>query len=174
MKKHILSVFSLSFTTIISTSFITLAQSNITNPFTVTGGNSEVNSGKTPSIQIKEIQQGNSSDPNRQTWIVIHGWNDSPDNTDLRGIANTIASQKPNDRVLMLDWSQASHLKFLQLGTPGAVGDTGKAATWISPVAREVFNKLKEEVSSQNLNLVGHSLGALLSSEIARTFKNAI
>jgi hypothetical protein len=169
MRKQFHLAFSLSFVTTFGLSTTTLAQTNITNPltFTVKGGNTEVNAGKDPNIQIQEIQKGSSSDPNRQTWIVIHGWNDNPTNKDLRGIADTIKDQKPNDRVLMLDWKEASNIGWV----PGS--DTGKAATWISPVAKEVFNKLKEEgVLSQNLNLIGHSLGALLSSEIGKFFKN--
>lgn len=45
------------------------------------------------------------------------------------------------------------------------------AASWIPHVANGIFQKLRAwGLTSQNLNLVGHSLGALLSAELGQRF----
>jgi pimeloyl-ACP methyl ester carboxylesterase len=166
MKKHFILSFPLSIVTAVGVSAPALSQPNIISSFSVRGGDVRVNSGKDPNIKIQEIQKGNSSDPNRQTWIVIHGWNDKPENTDLSNLATIIKSKKPNDQVLMLDWHEASNI--------GSLVDFGnyQAATWVSPVAVEVVKRLKElNIAPENLNLVGHSLGTLISSEIGRSYQ---
>lgn len=166
MKKHFILSFSLSIVNAVGVSLPALSQPNIISSFLVKGGDSRVNSGKDPNIKIQEIQKGNASDPNRQTWIVIHGWNDKPENTDLSNLATTIKNKKPNDQVLMLDWNEASNI--------GSLIDLGnyKAATWVSPVAAEVVKRLKAlNIAPENLNLVGHSLGTLISSEIGRSYQ---
>jgi pimeloyl-ACP methyl ester carboxylesterase len=169
MRKHFSLALPLSLTTVFGMSTMILAQSCDVISFTVKGGNPSVIGKKNPSISIYEMQKGDSSDPNRQTWVVIHGFQDYAGNTELASVGNIIAKRKPNDRVIMLDWSEASKIKSLaDINSP----DVSAAASWITPIAKEVFNRLKDEVPSQNLNLVGHSLGSLLSSEIATLFKN--
>ena len=110
-----------------------------------------------------------------QTWVIIHGWDSSPEGSNIAGlIQKTAATAGENDRVLVLDWSEASN-------NSGSVGDNaplgnGIAATWIAPTAEETIGMLEEfgidsTNADQKLNLVGHSLGSFVSAEIARTYQ---
>jgi len=130
-----------------------------------------------------------SSTKAKQTWLVIHGLNvDANDNPNYAGdfsdLGKAVAQANPDDRVLLLDWKEAAAAgklndkEFDPLGTL-ALQRLGNytAAKWIRPVAEWVVEKLKEEFkvdaeyASKNLNLIGHSLGSLLSNEIARVWQ---
>jgi pimeloyl-ACP methyl ester carboxylesterase len=164
-------------------------------PFTVQGGSDagkigrdsklcddsstckDVNS-KERNVNFKLISFGNQTSQTSKTWVVIHGWNDnSKDGGDLQNLARTIANKNPNDRVLMLDWSEASNNN----GEAG-IGDINRgnyyAATWIRPIAEKAVEKLRElgisdSEASQGLNLVGHSLGSIMSAEIGAVYKES-
>lgn len=105
-----------------------------------------------------------------QTWVVIHGWRDSPENSGMRALVEAVDNAAdPNDRVLVLDWKEASNV--------GSELSDGNfiAATWIRPVAELAVRKLQAlgidgNAASNSLNLIGHSLGSLLSSEIAAIY----
>jgi Ca2+-binding RTX toxin-like protein len=131
----------------------------------------------------------NSTEP-KKTWVIIHGWNDNPDddpknNGDFSDIANALTT-KTNDNVFLLDWRQAAAGgKVDKNDNIPIISDINSllrlgnytAAKWIRPVAEFAVKKLKEfgidaKYASENLNLVGHSLGSLLSNEIARIYKN--
>lgn len=97
---------------------------------------------------------------------------------DLHDIAEAIKKERPNDRVLLLDWREASNNTppGSSFGENGAIGNWF-AASWISSVAEYAVKTLNEEYgidvqkALESLNLVGHSLGSLLSSEIGRIYK---
>ncbi len=97
-----------------------------------------------------------------EVWIVIHGWKGISPNIET--LARTVASKKTNASVLTLDWKAAI--------TPGiidfAIGN-GTAAKWINPTAKLVADKLKAWGLNDitKINLVGHSLGTLMSGRIA-------
>ena len=138
-------------------------------------------------VSLNQVKE--SSNEAKQTWIVIHGLNvDASDNSkyagDFSDLGKAVAQANPGDRVLLLDWKEAA--------TGGKVSSDPKvdesipallrlgnytAAKWIRPVAEWVVKKLKEEFgvdaeyASKNLNLIGHSLGSLLSNEIARVWQ---
>jgi pimeloyl-ACP methyl ester carboxylesterase len=130
----------------------------------------------------------NKYDGNSQVWIVAHGWYNNPNgdkcwnsnymkslNSDGKNggcedtiyqTAQRIKEAKPNDIVLLLDWREASGYGT---GNPTQVNN---AAMWITPTAREVKNKLNSWGlnDGQKINFVGHSLGTLMSAEIAEQF----
>ena len=126
----------------------------------------------------------NSTDPTK-TWVIIHGLNDNPDDKsdsdgDFSDIAKALTT-KTKDNVFLLDWRQAAAGGIVDKkdNAPNALMRLGNytGAKWIRPVAEFAVKKLKEfgidaEYASKNLNLVGHSLGSLLSNEIARIYKN--
>lgn len=126
----------------------------------------------------------NSTDPTK-TWVIIHGLNDNPDDSsendgDFSDIAKALTT-KTNDNVFLLDWRQAAAGGIVDKkdNAPNALMRLGNytGAKWIRPVAEFAVKKLKEfgidaEYAAKNLNLVGHSLGSLLSNEIARIYKN--
>ncbi len=99
-----------------------------------------------------------------QVWVVIHGWNDNANS--FKNLADIVAKAKPNDVVLTLDWSEAA-----ANGQPPGTGNWD-AASWISSVADFAFNKLKSWGinTGGSVNLIGHSLGSLVSSELASRF----
>lgn len=124
-----------------------------------------------------------------QTWVVIHGWtansDDETDNPgDLNDVAQQIKEKRPNDRVLMIDWREAAYNNpvekiFGNIFNSGPESDgIGNyfAASWIAHVAEYAVNTLRAygidgNAALQSLNLVGHSLGSLVASEIGRIYK---
>jgi pimeloyl-ACP methyl ester carboxylesterase len=97
---------------------------------------------------------------NRPTWVVIHGWNGkAEDSKDLAKAIEEYDGYQVGDQVLTLDWDAAR---------TGATS-LNAAATWIERVGQFTANTLKSwGISSSSINLVGHSLGAYVSYEIAK------
>jgi pimeloyl-ACP methyl ester carboxylesterase len=118
----------------------------------------------------------------RNVWIVSHGWNGrfydfvysgSESNPSL---AEQIKAAHPDDIVLSINWTEASSTKFpLTEGfsdgndVAGIVSSLNiLAGSWVGPVAEKVAEQLAAwGVSSDHVNLVGHSLGTQLNTEIA-------
>ncbi|NJK71866.1 MAG: hypothetical protein HC932_06580, partial [Thermales bacterium] len=120
-----------------------------------------------------EIQE--SYDGERQVWIVVHGWYKDPDDSSyltnyMNTTAHIIRDKKPNDIVMLLDWREAA-----AGGKFGSFTEVFRASRWIRPVAREAKTKLNQWGlnSGTKVNFVGHSLGTLLSTELAREFGGA-
>lgn len=126
------------------------------------------------------IEVNNPTDA-QQTWLITHGWNDSPGGkfTDL---AQEIANTKPGDRVLLLDWREAAYNNSESLGVEFSIPGRGnfRAATWISPVAEFAVKALKDfygidiQEASQSLNLIGQSLGVLVNAEMGRIYRDGL
>jgi pimeloyl-ACP methyl ester carboxylesterase len=102
--------------------------------------------------------------PGKNVWIVSHGWNGDFNNLK-DNLGKTISQAKPDDIVLALDWTKASHTK------DGVLGNF-VAASWIRPLAEQIKETLKNWglTDGSKLNLVGHSLGTLVSSELASLY----
>ena len=151
---------------------------------TITGGSDKgqllntVNDPKFRNVGLREIQAPEGE--GGQTWIVIHGWNSSPDAENIANLIDKIAQTADrSDRILALDWREAAYN-----GNPNntaiatAQGGNGIAATWISATAEFVVKALEREYgvdsfsANQSLNLIGHSLGSLVSSEIGRIYES--
>ncbi|MEP0913303.1 DUF4347 domain-containing protein [Leptolyngbya sp. GB1-A1] len=166
--------------------------------FTVMGGDTNVlPSGISPGtgddrrqIQFKLIGDGGINKTSllynwqqRQTWIVLHGWNGNVENTIKT--AELIAASNPKDIVLVLDWTQASggvagisrgKVDDYNPSSPYAGAANFIAASWISAVARGAAGMLRQwgiedAEASASLNIVGHSLGVFLGAEIASNFE---
>ncbi len=118
----------------------------------------------------------NSGNPNQwnnsRTWLIVHGWNAAIG--DFNEIAEAITRTNPEDTVLLLDWTEASGGS----AEDAKVGDIFNggvlvAASWIGSVAEKVAQQLKDwGLDPSSLNLVGHSIGSLMASEIAWQLKN--
>lgn len=109
-----------------------------------------------------------------QTWVIIHGNNSDPDGENIGPLIEEVAANTgESDRVIALDWSEAAKLGGGVLGA----GGNGVSATWIGPTAEETVKILEKEFgidpdsASQQLNLVGHSLGSFMSAEIGRIYE---
>jgi pimeloyl-ACP methyl ester carboxylesterase len=184
MKKNIFLAFPLSLISILSVSLTGLAQqisqNQIEKHFTVTGGSTKGEIApsvdpKNREINFVSINQGISAG---KTWIIIPGWNDGsakdPTNTtdpkSLKALAERVAKEHPNDRVLMLDWTEAS-INNKNNSLKDAPGNQ-TAATWIQPIAKAAVEQLKSiGITGKDLNLIGHSLGSILSAEIGQEYK---
>lgn len=146
---------------------------------TITGGNTggdlldSVTDPEFRNVGFREVQTPVGE--GGKTWVIIHGWNSSPDAENIASLIDkTAQTADESDRILALDWSEASNNTGGILNT----GGNGIAATWIGPTAQFAVETLEKEYgidaasASQNLNLVGHSLGSLVSSEIGQIYKN--
>ncbi|MGB3637693.1 MAG: hypothetical protein WBA39_08965 [Rivularia sp. (in: cyanobacteria)] len=153
---------------------------------TVTGGsvegillNSEIENN--PSIRNIGFREFNNPTDAQQTWVIVHGWNDTPDGkfTDL---AQEIAAAHSGDRVLLLDWREAAFNADGAYGIDYSALGKGnfRAASWINPVAEFAVEALNDYYgidslgASQSLNLIGHSLGSLVSAEIGRLYRDGL
>ena len=152
---------------------------------TITGGNTRgglldtVDDRELRQIGFREVQA--PQEEGGQTWVVVHGWNSSPDAENVDDlIASTVEAADDGDRILALDWREAAANRGAYPGriiSPLAGGGNGIAATWIRDTAELSHRILVDEYgidpanASQELNFVGHSLGSLVSSEIGQIYK---
>jgi Ca2+-binding RTX toxin-like protein len=124
-----------------------------------------------PTISIRLFQDTNTDgnpDPNPtiplrniETYVVIHGNIDSVNEGKMASLAKTISEQ--NKQVIVLDWSVAANNELPNISA-GYIHDVAKFAVDI------IKNKWK--IDSKNLNLIGHSLGSYVASEIGFLFSN--
>jgi Ca2+-binding RTX toxin-like protein/pimeloyl-ACP methyl ester carboxylesterase len=118
--------------------------------------------------------EGPQSWNGKPVWIIAHGWNGN--NNALSRIAESIQATDPDAIVLGIDWRQASHTEHQDgagafYGLDGLFYTRGAnfyATSWVGPVAEVVAEQLKAwGVPGSQLNLVGHSIGAYLTAELA-------
>ena len=149
----------------------------INTPFLVTGGetNRPPSNAFSPSqrqINIRAPFSVPSADQwtNQKVWLLIPGFTAPSDAFDAT-LATAIYDANPNDTVLALDWTQVSGTPTNNVAAGIAIGDLYRSGSWITPVATAVRNKLVEwGMPATSLNIVGHSLGAHLASELAASF----
>ena len=136
-----------------------------------------------PDTRCNFLKAWNTPSTPQRTWLVIHGWNDatSSDTSDTVKLAKAIVEKHPDDRVLSLDWSEASNnTGRTVLGQSLPYRGVYYAATWIRPVAEATVAVLREKYginnlnAIDNLNIVGHSLGSLMSAEIGSLYNSGV
>jgi pimeloyl-ACP methyl ester carboxylesterase len=101
----------------------------------------------------------------RTTWLVIHGMDGNPidqgaanDPNTIRLLGRAIDGYTSGDQVFYLNWSSAAR--------SNVVAPIG--ASWITTAASWAAQRLNEwGISTGNINLVGHSLGAYVAAETA-------
>lgn len=125
---------------------------------------SVTNQGETGRVEIR-IPDGLSTAriENLETWVVIHGNTDSPEpKGNIGRLANTIAQE--GRQVLVLDWSDIAD-NYGQLRPD-------LTARWIHDVADFAVGALSDiwKIATSNINLIGHSLGAYVASEMGSLF----
>ncbi|MEG4352798.1 hypothetical protein QUA74_24050 [Microcoleus sp. LAD1_D3] len=149
----------------------------IDTPFLVTGGetNRPPTNAFSPSqrqINIRAPFGVPSADQwtGQKVWLLLPGFTAPSDSFDAT-LATAIDDANPNDTVLALDWTQVSGTPTNNAAAGIAIGDLYRSGSWITPVATTVRNKLVEwGIPATALNIVGHSLGANLASELAASF----
>jgi pimeloyl-ACP methyl ester carboxylesterase len=111
-------------------------------------------------------------DPNRDTVVVIHGWQSSDDSREISRLAREAAES--GQQVLALDWSSIAGSDELDSSLDLGFGEVSafapiETAQWITPVARWASATLDSlGIARNQLTLIGHSLGAYVASEIGR------
>ena len=96
--------------------------------------------------------------PNVPTIIITHGWNNNLSSPEFRNLLKAV-KENSSMQVLVVDWSQAS-----QTGLP----NLDIAATRIEASASKVADLIKKyKLKPSNISLIGHSLGAHLSVDLA-------
>lgn len=97
----------------------------------------------------------------RETWVIVHGHRNSPDTSTISGLEEAIA--RLGRQVLVLDWSSPADNSEVR---------PDLSARWIHEVANFAVGALRGiwGISSSNINLIGHSLGSYVSSEIGSIF----
>jgi pimeloyl-ACP methyl ester carboxylesterase len=113
-------------------------------------------------VQNSGLYSAIKIDKNRKTWIVMHGMNGK--GSDSLPLSQAIDNFSSDDQVLNVDWSQGAFSPE-HLGIP----DVSVGASHIVETASTIIKIIDRlGISANNLNLVGHSLGALLSYEISK------
>ena len=114
--------------------------------------------GSIKSVSIRSYISGTQIYNNLPTWIVIHGRNSSPSSSNLVQLEKALDARLTGDQVLVLDWSSAA--------ASGLFGGAGE--NYIKPVAAWASAALTTfGLTSNELNLAGHSWGAYVAAELA-------
>jgi len=131
-------------------------------------------------IKIKEVtkkfyitKQGNTdsnkADPNRNTYIIVHGWNAPLSNQNIeswtRGTAEVILGKDtdPDAQILLINWEDIAHTTL-----------PIDASKWIDGVATTTADVLfKWGVNTDKTIFIGNSLGSLLSQELSNKLGGA-
>jgi len=116
-------------------------------------------------VTIKTLN-GAKVDPNAETWIVIHGHSDNPNKDKILDLAKAVEEKVADKKgqVLVIDWSDLANNTFGIFNQPAP----GISANWIHDVAEFAVKAIKDtwKIGSEKINLIGHSLGTYVSSEI--------
>lgn len=108
-------------------------------------------------------------DPAEITWVVTHGRNGAFDpilDPRMWNLANAVDTARSEDQVLTLDWREGAD-------SPLITDFQGEA--WLVAVAQWAEQVLTSYGFTSNLvNLVGHSWGAVISGELAAAFPGGV
>lgn len=117
-------------------------------------------------VDLFRFQSSERSVAGTPTWLLIHGWNSSSYQDELRDLATNIARLRPQDQVLFLDWSRVATSAWTDPYTPSA---------GIVPVARWLVAALGQlGIEGTNLNFIGHSYGAYIANAAARRIPGGV
>jgi pimeloyl-ACP methyl ester carboxylesterase len=139
----------------------TRINNSITNPFV------GYVIGTEQAVQLYNISNQDLSskmnNSNYKIWIITHGFADSF-SEDFKLICKNLVETYPDDLILGLDWSTIANGL-----SPALSLDVYKAATWLKPISEAVIERLSiwglKEMTQ--VNLIGHSLGSILASELS-------
>ncbi|MBW4599764.1 MAG: hypothetical protein KME29_09140 [Calothrix sp. FI2-JRJ7] len=121
-------------------------------------------------------------DPNKSTWIVIHGLQmnlpkgDILDQlTDIKNLASSADGFSPDDQVLVLDWRSAAYSPGINYRGDFNIPNPVIALSWIDAAATWTANILKQfGITTPNINLIGHSFGSYVASSVAADITGGI
>ena len=116
----------------------------------------------TPDQKLAEQYGKDGKKPN--VWIVAHGMLDSGESTNMLETTNSIESQFPNDVIIQITWTGAERADWYK--NPQLTDE------WIRPTAQKIAELLKQWGldDPQKISLIGHSMGTMVVTEIAREY----
>jgi pimeloyl-ACP methyl ester carboxylesterase len=121
-------------------------------------------------------------DPNKSTWIVIHGLQrTSPQGDildqlkDIKNLANAVDGFSANDQVLVLDWRSAAYSPGINYRGDLDIPNPTIALSWVDFAANWTADILKQfGITTSNINLLGHSFGSYVASTIAADIQGGV
>lgn len=136
--------------------------SDACDPTTIASGNPTQGAKSTHACLNLFYAPGSEFEPSRETWVVIHGRDNSSSTPEMIRLAFAIRVARPGDQVLLLDWSEAASTSWF--------GDID-GENWIITVGRWASATLRTlAIDDTSLNLVGHSWGSYVADELAEAY----
>ena len=119
-------------------------------------------------VTLARADGGNAPiDPTIPTWLIIHGRASRPTEGYFPALIQAVGSYADNDQVLTLDWSEGAFDNALNRAGQNI---RLEGSRWITSVATWVANTLQRQgISPSRLDEIGHSWGAHVANEIARS-----
>ena len=109
----------------------------------------------------REDKVGAPIDTNRNTWVIIHGWNSSRGKPNISNLVKSMVSARPFDQVVTLDWSSLADSYFPSTAASG-INPSGE---WAGAILKHYgFNANK-------VNIIGHSFGSYVADQIADVYQ---
>ena len=123
-----------------------------------------IRNGNKKEINFDILLRGNTDSKKsngKPLYIFIHGWKNTPDNW-AEMMSRDVSFKNTENQVLLINWGNIVSKK----NDGGLSPDV--SSTWIESVAEETAEALKKwDVDPNKTTIIGHSLGALLSKELA-------
>ncbi len=124
----------------------------------------------------REDKNGQPIDPNKNTWVIIHGWNSSRSESNIRKLVGSVIATRPEDQVVTLDWSSLSKTGIVNLFdvlfTLDVKSAVRAAAKGIPPTGKWAAAILKHYgFRAEKLNIIGHSFGCYVADQIADNYQ---
>ena len=143
------------------------------------------------SLQAQKANQTQShvSPQNTTTWVVTHGRNGSPTDSTIGPLADavTVYAAKQDQQVLTVDWHQAAAAETIfgldygdlteerWIPEVGAWAADALSSTTITTVGSNGGVPAGQfSIPGSDLNLIGHSWGAVVSGEIAKNTNGGV
>jgi pimeloyl-ACP methyl ester carboxylesterase len=109
----------------------------------------------------REDKVGAPIDTNRNTWVIIHGWNSFRGKPNISNLVKSLVSARPLDQVVTLDWSSLADSIFPSTAASG-INPSGE---WAGAILKHYgFNANK-------VNIIGHSFGSYVADQIADVYQ---
>jgi pimeloyl-ACP methyl ester carboxylesterase len=138
---------------------------SVVSPDAVTLGSAITGKVDSERVSINRAD-GLDINPDQTTWLIVHGWNSSPNASEIVSLTSAVLATQPGDQVLTLDWSSLADTGDLDpFDALDSVPDVAKWAE--STLAADGFNL-------GTLNLIGHSYGTYVCGEIASHAPNGV
>ena len=123
----------------------------------------------------REDKVGAPIDPNKNTWVIIHGWNSSRTEPNISNLVRSVISARPEDQVVTLDWSSLADtglFNIIAVLLLDPFSQAREAAKGISPSGKWAAEILKHYgLKADKINVIGHSFGCHVGDQLAAGFQ---